>query len=657
MQIWSIQINLAMEKLIDGAWMHLAEIRRAAADAAQQEEAKSKEQMLQVLKSVEFELQKTQRENDCVIQDIIQRVESQAADQIECAKKEMNQKMSQLEDEIFQVAYSKMQEEWALREDNLKDEFHTIYSTELERQHTNLAAEFECIIREKDSEMKNRQEGMKSKLADIELSHRTQLDSMNEKMKQVAEEIWREANEAASEKVSKGLAMAEEQCQSKDGDIEMLLEDRAKLRELLQEKESCLQENIDNLNSVEKSFHKAAKEFNDRHQTEIAEFSEQAKFLMHENKNLQNAHNSLKSENDTLKGELVRFRSQHEALETAYCDQRDLLRSLDHDKKQSTSCISDALSCKQLLEHQLMDLKAENKELSATLQKQHRRIHELSLEHKKDALKASKLSTELESLQKKNKQLTNECSSIKKKYADDVENASALRREMDSRLKQKDILLAETISQHRHTLGDIKEEAKSRIDALKESHYRQSLSDADHSGFEKLTNECNNLRSRVLVLQRENFRLESDLVDAKELMRQSSLNRNHLHDVAKHRNKDSESEHTENEVQVQKINDENNALKEMINMMRREMETAVLNNADATDDDDVPMQKSALVLEKQLVQCRSYLNLLLKVGDNIGHVSLRNQWRTSRDEEVAFLRLNYQEQNQVLDEMRQEILR
>jgi hypothetical protein len=137
----------------------------------------------------------------------------------------------------------------------------------------------------------------------------------------------------------------------------------------------------------------------------------------------------------------------------------------------------------------------------------------------------------------------------------------------------------------------------------------------------------------LLELQRSNYRLESDLMDAK---RASQAKEDTLAADKSAANVD--------QLQLQQ---ENHSLKQIITMMRKEMEQ--LSPEDKSNNDEAVPSCYILALEHQLVQCRAYLDILLKPRD------FRS--RAGGEDELHFLRTRYRELHEVLDQVRDENLK
>ena len=502
-------------QIISDKEVELAKIKQAAADAALQEEEKAKEHLLQTLKYMELELEKARQESDYAIQDAVRRVQSEATARIDCAENEMGQKLRQVEKETLKVAYREMEKTWVLREETLRAEFQLMLSSELEHQCNTLASHYESIIQKKDEAMKGQDDIMRRQVLEIEGRHKSQLDGMSQKVQELAEEIWKNAIEkvsvAAEEELSNKLEIATKQCRSKDDQIAMLLEERSMLQKLVDEKELLLEDSVSNMKKMEVAFKEIASEFNAHHETQMAHLSEEAMALMRDNEKIFNAFRSLELENSSIKEDLVRLGFKCKALEKKCSDQKDMLLSASvRDNNKCKSRVYETSTCKQLLETQLMDLKSENKDLLINLEKRNNRIHELTSENEKKALKASNLSIALEDLRQKNHKLKNECATLEKKCADTMEYMDSFRKdrrvyekEMESRLKEKDALLAEALSNQKQALETVKYRLNLRsepvfvhlygnscdngnVNALKGSQYSQNERDIDISTVEKV---------------------------------------------------------------------------------------------------------------------------------------------------------------------------
>ena len=78
-----------LQQIICEKEKELAQIRQAAADAAQHQEEEARGHVLHVLESMELEMEHARQESEHAIKDAIQQVESDATANIERAKREM----------------------------------------------------------------------------------------------------------------------------------------------------------------------------------------------------------------------------------------------------------------------------------------------------------------------------------------------------------------------------------------------------------------------------------------------------------------------------------------------------------------------------------------------------------------------------------------
>jgi len=302
-------------------------------------------------------------------------------------------------------------------------------------------------------------------------------------------------------------------------------------------------------------------------------------------------------------------------LKSKHSVQSETASTFNSEKQRYESRIGELSACKELLERQLSDEKHENKGLMMHGENLTGRIDDLESTNQHLSNEASKLTSIIEDLRQKNHHL-------ERKHEDDIARVSSLEqdrreytRDMEYRMKQKDALLVETID-------SINSGSKSRVEpVVVHLHGNNGDSSDKPSGNERLSSECNNLRSKVLKLQRENFRLESELMNMKQVP----------------------TRHDEERTDIESIQNENNSLKTILSTMRKEMETVASNDS----ENEQPPLPYELVLEQQLVQCRSYLDLLLKKRDF-------NDGGTSRSGEVTFLRSKYQELHQTANELREE---
>lgn len=638
-------------QLISDREQELLQLKLAAEDAAHRQEEEVREQMLQDLKAMEIEFERVQLENERVIKDEIQKVNNDAAARVETMQQQMESSIKYVEDETIRSTVLEMEREWVMREDNLKEKFRALLSDELEAQRDTLSKDFLSTLHQKDKELKRQEQASELHLQQLQQDHQRDLEAL-------AEDIWKSATEqsdaVAEEKLSKVVTITEQECQTKDDQIAMLTEERSTLQFLVHERERQLQASIHQLDEMESTLKDVASEVNARHNNEKSQLSDEIANLLNDYDQLRKAFHCVEYDNDSLKEEVVQLKLKLKSLETKCSEQRNILNTLDNRKDETNNRIGEISSCKQLLEAQLFDLKRENKELSSELEKRNARICELSIENKQLTEKASILNTTVDDLREKNHNLNSECSSLKRQCDDTAARVATLLREkrdyekeVEKRIQQKDALLNETLANHKRAL----ETVRGRVDARSEpvvvhlhgngggNESRDVYSSNTH-GSERLSRECNSLRSRVLELQRENYRMESELSGARQKRGQTS---------------DQPHGSGQSDFDTKKLTAENNSLKQIIAMLRKEMENVSINNAESSDHDgDKVSQLSVSALEQQLIQCQLYLDLLLEAKSMDNRAA---NWRASTDEEVPFLRSKFQDLHQVIDELRGENLR
>ena len=636
----------SLQQIICEKETELSRIRQAAADAAKQQEEEARGHLLHVIESMELEMEHTRQESELAIKDAVHRVEHDAANAIECARKEMEQSLQQRENDIFKAAHAKMEEEWSVREDHLRQEFETILSTELEEQHCKLTTQYESIIQDKVESIKAKEDEMKLQLSTLEEQHQQKIREMRQKMEIVAEEIWNDACEqfgaAADDKISQSLAFADEQCEARDEQISMLLEERTMLQKLLNEKEALLEQQTKDLAKMKSEWKDSESKLHSRYEKEMALLSDEATKLALDNEQLQHTLCEIESENDLLTRELTRCQLEIKTLNTKYTEQKQLVNSSDGEKQRFESRIGELSACNQLLERQLSDMKEENKDLATSSKSLKKRIDNLVQVNEELSSKESTLSNRVDELQQKN-------DNIERRHNDSIAHINSLEheqreymREMEQRMKQKDKMLADTLdSLNTGSKSRSSEPVVVHLHSTNANGNNSDTANATHGhGHDRLSVECNSLRSKVLQLQRENFRLQSELM---------SNNKNSQRDQGDTNNNNDDNDGKNSNAEIDTLQQENNSLKTIVSMMRKEMETTVATTAndEGTEKSTLP---SDLLLEQQLLQCRSYLDLLLRKNEKVDEKS--RGFRGS--DEVSFLRSKYQELHRTADELREE---
>merc|ERR1719232_951415 len=562
-------------------------------------------------------MEHARQENKLAFEDAVQKVEGDARASIECAEKEMERALQLREDEIFIAATAKMEEEWMLRERRIRKEFKEKLSAELDGQHSKVASHYEAIIEGKDKAIEALETSTKHQLSEIKKHHQLQIEDMERNIVEVAEEVWKDACEkfgvAADEQISHSLAVADEHCNARDEEISMLHHERTELRKLASEKDSLLQDSVRELNKMENALEEVALEIHNRREEEVSKLSEEMIHLVRDNQRIKEAFRETNTGNELLKGELAQLKQKHNSLETQCSKQQEVVVAFDSEKQRLQSRADELSARKQLLERQLSDSKEQNKELTTKSEILTTRLDELLLENDQMIDKNEQLSSSVDVLRQKN-------ADLERKHYEAIARVNALEqerreysREMEDRIKQKDALLA-------GTLDSIKAGSKSRNEpVVVHLHGNSGESKNMSRDEERLSNECDNLQSKVIQLQRENFRLESDLMNKKQSGKGNCSEK--------------------------KLLKENKSLKTVISMMRKEMESIgpVTSKEVGHDKSSLPPK---LVLDLQLAQCQSYLDLLLDGRDLSSENPCGN--------EVLFLRSKYRELHRIADELREE---
>merc|ERR1719232_114440 len=293
---------------------------------------------------------------------------------------------------------------------------------------------------------------------------------------------------------------------------------------------------------MENVLEEVALEVHNRREEGVSKLSEEMTHLVRDNQRIKEALRETNTGKELLKGELAQLKQKHNSLETQCSKQQEVVVAFDSEKQRLQSRADELSARKQLLERQLSDSKEQNKELTTKSEMLTTRLDELLLENDQMIDKNEQLSSSVDMLRQKNADLD-------RKHYEVITRVNALEqerreysREMEDRIKQKDALLA-------GTLDSINARSKSRNEpVVVHLHGNSGESKNMSRGEERLSNECDNLQSKVVQLQKENLRLESDLMNTKQ------------------RGKGNCSEE-------RLLLKENKSLKTVISMMRKEMES------------------------------------------------------------------------------------
>lgn len=542
-----------MQQIILEKEAELSRMRQTTADVTRQQEEEARNDLLHIVESLEMELERTTQESKIAMR----QVESDAEATIDKAMKEIQREMEQRENEIYHASQSKLNKEWSLREECVRNEADAILSSGLEKQHCQLTSHYNDIIEEQNKVTNAREDELKLQIRTLQDDHQHHVEEMQKEMDMIAEEIWNDACEqfglAADEKISQAIAVVDEQCKARDEQISML-------QNALDKKESLLDQRTKDLNKMENTLKESTSDLHSRHEKHMALLTEEATRIALDNEQLQQALHEVSLENDSLERELIQCRSDVKALETKCADQKGTINTSENEKQRLESRIGELSAREQLLERQLLDMKKENTMLETSSELLKKKIDTLIQTKEELSGKVLTLTNHVDQLKEKNHILEG-------KHNDTISHVKSLEqdkheyiRETEYRLKQKDNLLAETLANLNSTAS------KTRSVEPVVVHLHGNTNDNKNSnrndGNERLSIECNRLRSKVLQLQRENFRLENEVMGTRN---------------AKANDKKDDS-------RVEALQRENNSLKTVVSMLRQEMEIAAA--ADKTSGDN-----------------------------------------------------------------------
>ena len=591
----------------------MARIRQAAVDATLQQEEEAKGQMLQVLESMDIEIERARKESE----NTIRRVEEEAAASIERARIEMNESILLEEEEIFVAARLKMENEWSLRESNMRDESAAILTAELENQRYELTSHYEAIIHDLNIATKAEREKAAQNLNEFIIEHQHQIQEMRIRMDEMAKIIWDDACQQisvdAETMISQRLKVAEDQCEARDEQISALLDDRCSMHKLISEKEAHIADVTNDLIKMEYEMRSFASDSSNQHAEEIARIRDEMAGLIRVNEHMED-------EIHLLRSELSQRTLEYKTVKDECIGITMSVKSLDNEKNCSESRIRELAALNQLLERELADATKEINDLTVNSEAARKSFDELVHTNDANTNKVMNLTDRIRDLQTQNE-------SLERKHMQAVAQINNLEQErreykivMEDRTKQSEKFLTETLDSFK-----VSQVARSEPVVV---HLHGNHVDSTNRAnvHEELSIECNNLRSKVLYLQRDNFRLESELT----MKRNRPLNE-----------EDSKKGFSDSPLH------EVNSLKAIISAMRKEMESAAESNA--SEGNEKSMMLSHSILEQQLFQCRSYLDLLLMPRESANvHV-----YGVGGDE-CVFLRAIYRELHSSTDELREE---
>ena len=331
----------------------------------------------------------------------------------------------------------------------LEAQYQSLLADELNSQHDKLCVEFDRILKQKDDEVKKKDLEMQRNIDSLAMQHQAEMESTKKKMEALSQEIWERANLNIAMEAEQELSQI---VKAKDEQISVLREERDFMQRQLHDTELQLNESVNNLAELDQAFLEVAREINTRHQNEIECQCKEKNAAVQENERIRKALHASEASNASLTEQLHQIKLKNEAIELKYKEQEELVRSLNHGKRESQNHQNDNNSCRLFLERQMFDLKAENHSLSKALEEKSLVICELTMENKQQTSKVSNLNNCIEELREKNYRLNQTCVDKEKNYTEAtilVESLEQEKRrytkEMEYRLRQKEEQLTEAL--------------------------------------------------------------------------------------------------------------------------------------------------------------------------------------------------------------------
>ena len=593
--------------------MDLTEFMIAAADAAKRQQLEYKDQVHELVTAMEREM--------CVMQEkhesMIHAIKLEHENTLQNAIKKMQQSKQIFEDETARLVEVEIERRCAVIEETLEAQYQS--------QRDKLVKGFEQILQEKDEEMQRHIESVNYQtqidiqfhLEELKRRHQLEIDEMK---KEICDAMNQEMAAESDHVIFKVVSEAKRQCNSLQDEVNCL-------HGKLQNKEIQLKEITEKMAELDHTFIDVAREVHARHHSEIATLSEEKLAIMHENEKLDKRLDQTKVDNAFLKEKFIQLQTKCRSFELKSVEQEDTIHALDKSKTLSMHELSGLQSCNQLLQDQINDLKSHNSSLTKAAEQKAVAVLELMVEKKQCISSATDLKAQVATKNDLINKLQSECSSLKRRYIDANKRADTLQQEkhwykhvMDCKLQQKEARI-EQLTEALDTMskGSMNKQEPVVVHLHGNNSQRPTV-DA--------TNECHHLRSRLRELQRSNYSLEIDLMEAKRQAREQL-----------------EYGNIKDDLNSQQLHLENHSLKKIVTMMRKEMEEACPNEGSESEH---VSPSYMLSIEQQLVQSRAYLDILLKsrvVGTD------------SRDDELSFLRLRYRELQEMLDQVREDNLR
>ncbi|EJK52706.1 hypothetical protein THAOC_27986 [Thalassiosira oceanica] len=566
----------------------------------------------------EVAIQKAAQEAEQEATIAIQMAKEEATSAIQRAKEEFEGELRTRELQILDAAEAECNDAWRGREESLKREFQILLSEELEGLKGELSAHYDLLLGAKDEEL----ELAAKKMAEAEELHQRQLKVLGEETERMAEVLWHDACEQIDEAAEETIDRVE-QLRRENTELQTLVGDKTKQIEARERDLVDMQRaNERELANMQRELAESVSRVETSCSIKLAALSDDVEKLSSERRKILLAYEEAENECEIMKEELGRVVSD---LELRCREQTQTAQTFEAERDRLRSQVGELTACKELLQRQAADLAHEKAELVERCRTLDRASNESKLVNDGLAREITRLSGEAEEARRENTRINRELGDANQALAALKQERREAAAETDRRLKQKDGMLADALASIKRTSS----ETTAREPVVVHLHGDQNrVSGDDSSRFER-----NELQSKVLRLQRENLRLESES--------SSGLDQR----AAATESKDLLNERVETLVQ------ENARLKRMIQMMRKELESIASPEISA-DNGGVNTEANKSrdnALANQLHQCREYLDVLLETK----YTPLGSREEGS---EVAYLRSRLRSQDQVIDELQAELI-
>ena len=614
----------------------LDELRRRAeeVDVARNEE--ERERILAHFQSLETQLTKERAERDAAIQKAARDSEQEATIAIQRAKEEFEGELRKRELQILDAFDTDFNDAWRGREESLKREFRILLSDELDGLKAELSAHYEGLLGVKDEELVLRDKRAAEQMAGAEEKHQRHLELMGEETERMAEVLWHEAyeqfNDAAEETIAHERKIAEK-LRSENSELQTLVRDKekeieARERDLVEMQRANALELADMQRGLAESVSKVETSCS----LKVAALSDDVEKLSNEKRKVLLAYEEAENACEIMREELGRVSD----LELRYRDQTQTSQTFAAERDRLRSQVGELTACKDLLTRQAADLADEKAELVERCRALDRVSKESKLANDGLANEIARLSTEAEEARRENKRIGRELGDAKEALAALKRERRESAAEADRRLKQKDEMLADALA----SINRSSSETTAREPVVVHLHGDQSRVSGDANS----RSELNELRSKVLRLQRENLRLESASASGPDQRAAAAESNDQLNE------------------RVETLVQENARLKRMIQMMRKELEGMTSAETLADDGDNKEANKSRenaidktsslreRELIKRLEETTDEVEVLIRENDHLLRLSndLRTKllqckpssrlWNASSSADTGFLR-------------------